>query len=237
MYFCWKVCWFSSDVDILSEKLWIPLLYNKNNRKLKTDRNIEQAFEFLINDFNKFFPLDQKEKEEVLRLFKPRVLKRKAFLLQEGEICRDFTFVVSGCLRMYALDTNFKEHNLQFSVENTWISDIQSFYSEQQSKLYIEAIEPSMVLQIGHDDLLHLYVNYHKFDRNFRIIVEQKYMDYQQRILQNISSTAEDRYRTFIREFPNLVTRLPSTQIASYLGVTPEFLSKIRKKIAQKKTI
>lgn len=188
----------------------------------------------MIKNFNKYFPLNAKEREEVIRLFKPRILKRKAFLLQEGEICRNFSFVVSGCFRMYAVDSNFKEHNLEFAVENSWISDFQSFYSEEHSKLYIEAMEPSVVLQISHEDLLYLYINYHKFDRNFRIIVERKYMDFQQRILQSISSTAEERYQSFLKDYPYLINRLPNTQIASYLGITSEFLSKVRKNIIRK---
>jgi CRP-like cAMP-binding protein len=131
---------------------------------------------------------------------------------------------------MFAVDSNFREHNLQFAAEDDWIADFQSFYDQSPSRLYIEAIEPSVVLQIKHEDLLYLYINYHKFDRNFRIITERKLIDYQNRILQNISSTADDRYEAFLKQYPHLINRLPNTQIASYLGITPEFLSKIRKK-------
>lgn len=196
---------------------------------------MEQYFEPLINSFKKYFPLNSEEQLEVERLFRQRIVKRKGFLLQEGEICNHYYFVVSGCFRMYAIDSDFKEHNLQFAVENDWVVDFQSFYTEKPSKLYIEAVEPSFVLQISHEDLLYLYVNYPKFDRNFRIIVEQKYIGYQYRILQNISSTGEERYVRFLNDYPHLINRLPNTQIASYIGVTPEFLSKIRKKLTLRK--
>jgi len=192
---------------------------------------MEVNFEPLINCFRKYFPLNSEEQEEVKRLFQRRIVKRKGLLLQEGEICRNYYFVVSGCFRMFAIDSDFKEHNLQFAVENDWIVDFQSFYTERPSKLYIEAVETSLVLQISHEDLLYLYVNYPKFDRNFRIIVEQKYIGYQNRILQNISSTGEERYVSFLNDYPHLINRLPNTQIASYIGVTPEFLSKIRKNL------
>ncbi|SHH91973.1 cAMP-binding domain of CRP or a regulatory subunit of cAMP-dependent protein kinases [Flavobacterium sp. CF108] len=185
----------------------------------------------LIRFFNQFFPLNDKEQEEIIRLFSKRAIRRKGYLLQEGDICRHYFFIVSGCFKMFAVDPAGKEHNLQFSVENDWISDLQSFYEQKPSRLYIEALEPSVVLQIQHDDLLYLFINYHKFDRNFRIITEQKYMDFQNRILQNISSTAEERYVSFVKQYPGLFNRVPNTQIASYLGITPEFLSKIRKKI------
>jgi len=195
---------------------------------------MEQNFEPLIRCFRKYFPLNSEEQVEVERLFQQRAVKRRGFLLQEGEICNHYYFVVSGCFRMYAIDSDFKEHNLQFAVENDWIVDFQSFYTEKPSKLYIEAVEPSLVLQISHEDLLYLYINYPKFDRNFRIIVEQKYIGYQNRILQNISSTGEERYVNFLNDYPHLINRLPNTQIASYIGVTPEFLSKIRKNLLRK---
>lgn len=187
--------------------------------------------EQLIRFFNRFFALDEKECEEVIRLFSQRNIRRKGYLLQEGDVCRHYYFIVSGCFKMFAVDPSGKEHNLQFSAENDWISDLHSFYSEEPSRLYIEALEPSTVLQIQHEDLLYLFINYHKFDRNFRIITERKYINFQNRILQNISSTAEERYVGFVKQYPGLLNRVPNTQIASYLGITPEFLSKIRKKI------
>ncbi|MCS3869227.1 CRP-like cAMP-binding protein [Chryseobacterium ginsenosidimutans] len=208
---------------------------SKNLNILEQQQNIEDPFDKLIRSFNNSFPLNEKEEEEVKRLFKKRVVKRRGFLLQEGEVCKQVSFVVSGCFKMYAVDTNFKEHNLQFAIENEWISDIQSFYDEKPSKLYIEAVEASVVLQINHEDLLYLYINYHKFDRNFRIINERKFINFQDRILQSISFTAEERYLNFQRDFPELIKRLPNTQIASYLGITPEFLSKVRKNIVTKK--
>ncbi len=198
-------------------------------------QNLENPLDVLISSFNNSFPLNEIEEEEVRRLFKKKVLKRRGVLLQEGDVCRHISFVVSGCFKMYAVDSNFKEHNLQFAIENEWIADIQSFYDEKPSRLNIEALEPSVVLQITHEDLLYLYINYHKFDRNFRIINERKFINFQDRILQSISFTAEERYLNFQRDFPELIKRLPNTQIASYLGITSEFLSKVRKNIVKKK--
>jgi CRP-like cAMP-binding protein len=188
----------------------------------------------LIKYFSNYFPLNSKECGELTSRFTERKVKRRQFILQQGDVCSHFTFVVSGCLKMYAADKDGKEHNIEFSVENDWIIDLSSFYSEKSSQLYIEAIEPTIVLQIKHDDLLHLYISYHKFDRNFRIIIEKKYIELQNRVLQNISSTAEERYEFFLKQYPNLSNRLPNTQIASYLGITPEFLSTIRKNLAYK---
>ena len=185
----------------------------------------------LFKFFDGCFPLDKQAKAAAIGVFKERTYKRKGLLLQEGDICRSYTFVLSGCFKMYAIDGNGVEHNLQFAVENDWIADFQSFYAQEPSKLYIEAIEMSTVLQVGHDDLLQLYKDHPKFDRNFRIIIERKYIALQNRVLYNIGSTAEERYIAFAAKYPQLIQRLPSTQIASYLGITSEFLSKVKKKI------
>lgn len=211
----------------------IPYFYYLNNIMQTTTplADKESPLEQLIQFFNGYFALDKKECEEVVRLFSQRNIRRKGYILQEGDVCRHYFFIVSGCFKMFAVDPSGKEHNLQFAAENEWISDLHSFYSQEPSRMYIEAIEPSVVLHIEHDELLYLFINYHKFDRNFRIITEHKYINFQNRILHNISSTAEERYISFTREYPLLMNRIPNTQIASYLGITPEFLSKIRKKI------
>ena len=199
--------------------------------KIITAQSAGAGIEALIHYFMEFFPLNNAEKAEVIRLFSQRAIRRKGYLLQEGDVCHHYYFIISGCFKMFAIDPSGKEHNLLFAAENDWISDLHSFYSEEPSRLYIEALEPSVVLQIQHEDLLYLFTNYHKFDRNFRIITERKYINFQNRILQNISSTAEERYLNFIKQYSGLLNRIPNTQIASYLGITPEFLSKVRKKI------
>lgn len=188
----------------------------------------------LINYFKNYFPLKEQEKEELLARFAERNIKRRGFILQEGDVCRHFSFVVEGCLKMYAVDESGKEHNLQFAAENDWITNYSSFYSGKPGKVYIEAIEPALILQIKQPDLLFLYTHYHKFDRNFRIILEKKFIELENRLLQTISSTAEERYLYFIEQYPQLSNRLPNTQIASYLGITPEFLSKVRKELLLK---
>lgn len=176
-----------------------------------------------------YFPFTSQEEAELARHFTVRQVKRRAFLLQQGEVCRYASFVVAGCFKLYAVDQSGKEHNLLFAVENEWMTDLASFYAEQPSRVHIEAVEPATVLQIKHDDLLSLFTRYHKFDRNFRILVERGYMALQDRLLQTISATAEERYQNFLTQYPHWAKRLPNTQIASYLGITPEFLSKIRK--------
>lgn len=187
----------------------------------------------LIDYFNHLLPLDEAEIAFVEELFKERSIKKRQFLLQEGEICKHNTFVIEGCFKMYLVDDNGKEHNLQFAIENWWIGDIGSFHSDAPTKLNIEALENSIVLQIKKEDQLKLFVEYPKFNRIFRVLAENAMVGLQRRVLQNISSTAEERYLDFLERYPQLFNRISNVQIASYLGVTPEFLSTIRKKLAK----
>ncbi|SDH36122.1 Crp/Fnr family transcriptional regulator [Chitinophaga filiformis] len=187
----------------------------------------------LISYFENLLPLNEEEKSIVEEAFKERRVKRRQFILQEGDICKHHTFVVEGCFRMYMVDEKGKEHNLQFAIENWWIADIGSFYSEEPSRLYIEALENSVVLQLKKEDQLKLFDDNPKFNRIFRVLTENALVSAQRRILQNISSTAEERYRDFLKRYPDFFNRISNVQIASYLGVTPEFLSIIRNKIAK----
>jgi CRP-like cAMP-binding protein len=188
----------------------------------------------LLSYFDDYVALDDREKEELSRRAKERKIKRRQFILQENDICRHYSFITDGCFKMYGIDKSGKEHNLQFAAENDWIADLGSFHSDKPSKLYIEALEPSVIIQLEKKDLIFFYVNYPTFNRNFRVIIENKFIELQNRVLQNISSTAEERYLTFLEQYPTLSNRLAGTQIASYLGVTPEFLSKIRRDITSK---
>ena len=187
----------------------------------------------LIDYFNNFLPLDEGEKSAVEEVFKERKVKRRQFILQEGDVCKHNTFVVVGCFKMYMVDSNGKEHNLQFAIENWWIGDIGSFHSVKPSKLYIEALENSIILQCKKEDQLKLFVDFPKFNQIFRVLAENAMVSLQKRILQNISSTAEERYLDFIDRYPHFFNRISNVQIASYLGVTPEFLRTIRKNIAK----
>ncbi len=188
----------------------------------------------LITYFNNYLPLDEAEQDLLKTRVTEKKVKRRQFILQEGDICKHYNFVLQGCFKMYGVDEKGKEHNIQFAAENDWITDIGSFHSEKPTKLYIEAIEPAVIFQIKKVDLLFLYVNCPKFDRNFRIIIEEKFIELQNQLLRNFSFTAHDRYEAFLAQYPKLSQRLPNTQIASYLGITPEFLSKIRNQIVSK---
>ena len=186
----------------------------------------------LLDYFQKLIPLNTVEKELVSSLFKPRLYRKRQFILQEGDVCNHFNFVVRGCLRLYKVDHKGNTHIIQFAAENWWMSEIGSFHSRTPSKMSIDALEDTTVLQITYEDLITIYKHKEasKFDKIFRILIENSYVSLQKRMLQNISSTAEDRYLSFIETYSHLTNRLSQNQIASFLGITPEFLSRLRNK-------
>lgn len=186
------------------------------------------SYEPLLSYFNHLIPLNDNESELVTSKFQPRLFRKRQYLLQEGDVCTHLNFVVRGCLRMYKVDENGSIHILQFAAENYWINDLGSFHSIKPSLLAIDAIEDTVVLQITHEDLISLYIKAPKFDRIFRVLVENSYIRLQERLLQNISSTAEERHESFLELYPQLVNRLSQVQVAAFLGISPEFLSRLR---------
>src|SRR4026208_1639382 len=193
--------------------------------------NLSRAsIEPLLSYFDNLISLNKEEKELVSQKFRPRLYRKKQYVLQEGNVCMQINFVVRGCLRMYRIDKKGGTHILQFAAENNWITGLGSFHTEMPSELNIDALEDTMLLHINRNDLISLYIQAPKFDRIFRVLIENSYVSLQKRLLQTISSTAEDRYQYFIDTYPHLVNRLPQTQIASFLGITPEFLSRLRNK-------
>ena len=133
---------------------------------------------------------------------------------------------------MYSVDKNGIEHVVMFAIEDWWVGDLYSFLSEAPTTFYIEALEETDVLQISKPDLEKLYERVPKFERFFRIMFQNAFIAQQQRINMNLSANAEERYITFLKKFPHLEQRLPQKQIAAYLGMTPEMVSIIRRKMA-----
>ena len=189
----------------------------------------------LVEYFNRMAPLSRQEMDLVTASFHPRLYRKKQFVLQEGDVSSLITFVVKGCLRMYKVDDAGAMHIMQFAIENWWISDLGSFYKQSPSVMNIEAIEESAVLQISHADLLNLYERAPKFNLIFRVLMENNVVRLQERLLQNISTDARVRYELFLKQYPNIVSRVPNTNIASFLGITPEFLSRIRNERVSRK--
>lgn len=197
---------------------------------------LQTSSEPLLDYFNRFIPLNAEEKQLVIKLFKPRLYRKRQYVLQEGDICAQFNFVVRGCLRMYKIDEKGNTHIIQFTAENWWLMDIGSFHGRTPSELNIDALEDTMVFQISYENLIELYTKAPKFNLIFRVLIENSFVSLQKRLLQNISSTAEERYLSFMQSYSHLTNRLPQVQMAAFIGITPEFLSRLRNKQAKLKS-
>lgn len=182
----------------------------------------------LIAYFESIILLNSREKALVAEKFQPRLYRKRQYVLQEGDVCTQLHFVVRGCLRMYKTDARGSIHIIHFAAENWWMGNIGSLYSGMPSEMDIDALEETLVLQVSYENLIALYTLTPKFNRIFRVLMENSYIELQKRMLQNISTTAEERYNAFLETYPHLVNRLPQTQIAAFVGITPEFVSRLR---------
>jgi CRP-like cAMP-binding protein len=182
----------------------------------------------ILNSISKHISLNKNEEKIFLSLLTSRTLKRKDYLLQSGDICRHSAFVADGCLRGYTIDENGFEHILQFAPPDWWIADMYSLITQKPGNLFIEAMEESEVLLLSKDDQEKLYISIPKFERFFRIITENSLVASRQRVIDSLSLSAKQRYEKFCSVYPTVFKTIPQKHIASYIGVTPEFLSKLK---------
>lgn len=176
-------------------------------------------------------------KEEVAKCsnyYQAVKVAKNEFLLQEGEVCNQTYFVEKGLLRMYSIDRNGKEHIIQFAPENWLISDRSSLYFNEKSKYYIEAVEDSEVLLLKNDFFSTLSQLFPNTAENNDLLLQKHIRNLQNRVNSLLAETAEERYMNFIKMYPDILLRVPQWMVASYLGITPESLSRVRKELARK---
>ena len=184
--------------------------------------------DLILANIARHISLGVDEAEYFLSLLKQENVAKKSILLKEGQICRDICFVHSGTLRAYYTGKEAKESTVMFAVADWWVTDMYCFINQKPAMLTISAVEDSMIIKLKKEDLDKLYVQVPKFERFFRIIMQNAYIREQLRVIQNLSLTAEERYTHFLEQYPKVVQQVTQKQIASYLGITPEFLSTLR---------
>jgi CRP-like cAMP-binding protein len=155
-------------------------------------------------------------------------------LLRAGEICKTENFISKGCLRAYTIDENGFEHILMFGIEDWWIGDLHSLLTQGPATYFVQALEDAEVIQYTKENLDKLLLRVPKFERFYRIMLQKSLIALHQRVSQNLALSAEERYINFVKKYPHLQDRLSQKQIAAYLGITPIFLSMLRKKLANK---
>jgi CRP-like cAMP-binding protein len=195
----------------------------------------QNMFDLLRAHIVKRIELTENEFECASTFFIPKKLRRNQFLLQQGEVCKALAFVEKGCLRCYSIDDNGEEHIVQFAIEDWWISDPYSAITGEPSEYSIDALEDSEVLLLERSAEETLLAEIPKFERLFRLLLENRFIANQRRINAALSTSAEERYLSFLKSYPAIAQRISQNQIASYLGITPQSLSRIRKELTEKK--
>jgi CRP-like cAMP-binding protein len=189
----------------------------------------------LLEYIKQYVDLTPDEESTLSLNVKLKKFQKGQFVVQNGEVCKYENFVLSGCLRSFYLDNEGQEHVIMFAVENWWTADLGSFITQKSADLNVQCLEDSELIQIHYNDLQKLYLEIPKLERFFRIIIQKAFVAAQKRIVNNFSMEATERYIQFREQYPNIEQRVPQYMIASYLGITKEFLSKIRNKLATQK--
>lgn len=188
----------------------------------------------LKENLKKYISVSDEELEKFCQLFEEKSIKKKEFLLREGDICRFEAFIVKGLFKVFHLDKNGDEQILYFGAENWWITDFDSFENENASRLNIQALEESEVLLISKENKEKAYQEMPFLHELFHKATKKTHIALQRRMLDTIAKTATQRYWEYLEKYPHIARRLSNIQIASYLGVSHEFVSKIRKKAVTK---
>ncbi len=191
--------------------------------------------DLLITSLQQYIPLSDRDQQLIIACLRERKVKKGQFLVHEGAVSRCTNFVNEGSVRTYFIDLNGQEHIVQFAIEGWWISDLNSFILQVPATFNVQAIEDSVILELPFESLELLYEQIPKLERYFRIVTQRAFVAFQQRIVQNISMTAEDRYLAFQQKYPKIELRIPQRLVASYLGISAEFLSKIKKRLKEGK--
>ncbi len=195
----------------------------------------DPEFAMILANVSKHIKLTPEERDLWRGLLKSRSVEKGQFLLSVGEVSRYQAFVVKGCLRSYHTDSQGKEHILQFAPEDWWTGDMTSQLRGTPAILSIDALDDTDTILIDKPGQDLLFERVPKFERFFRILIQNAFMAQQRRMLSNLSRTAEERYAEFRKLYPSLDGRVAQKHIASYLGMTPEFLSTVRKRVLARK--
>ena len=188
----------------------------------------------IIQNIAKHVSLTPEEQDLFLSKIETKKVKAKTILLNAGELSKETYFVNSGILRSFNINDNIIEHVLHFACEDWWIGDMYSYISEKPGNLFIEVLEDSEVVSITKENHQELYQQIPKLERFFRILAENSLVSHQERLMDNLSLTAEERFEKFCSKYPTLIQKIPQKHIASYIGVTPEFFSKMKSRLLKR---
>lgn len=191
-------------------------------------------FQNIIKNISRFVTLTVQEEKIFEDLLTLQKFPKKTHLLREGEVCQFEGIIKEGCVRTYYLDENGFEVTLLFAVEDWWITDIDSFNNKTPSRIFIETLEDTEIYMLTQETKEELLLKVPKFERAFRMMMQRYVVTLQNRLVKTISQPATDRYLEFIKVYPTIPQRVAQYYIASYLGVSKEFVSTIRKRLSNR---
>lgn len=194
------------------------------------------AHEALKQHISKRLSMTEDELDTFCQAFKLLNIKKRQFIVQPGFVAKHRYYVVQGCFRAYVIDEGGQEHTIQFAIDDWWISDYNSYIFQQPASMFVMALEDSVVLQIDFETEQNLKRTRHHFETFFRILAESTAAHMARRVIINLTKSAEQRYETFLERYPEIVRKVPQYALASYLGMTTEYLSKLRNKRALRKS-
>ncbi len=183
----------------------------------------------ILNNINRYVSLSAEEENRLKSIIKTSKVKKKQFIIQPGFVCQSRTYIVEGAFRVFYLDDEGKEHTVSIGIEDWFVTDFYSYINQVPALNFAEALEDSTIFQMRYEDIEPLCKEIHSLSEYFRLTTEKAFAFSRRRVISNISKTAEERYDEYIAKYPHIVNRVPQYVLASYLGMTPEFLSKIRK--------
>ena len=178
--------------------------------------------------------MNEEDEKQFSAIVRTTNVKRRQFIVQPNFVCSHQTYVLKGAFRSYFVSDDGIDHTIQFAIEDWFISDFYSYINQSPASLFVEALEDSIVQQISFDDVEKLCNENPKFERFFRLVAQKSFAFSQRRVLSNLGKSAEERYLEFQSLYPSIVQRVPQYSLASYLGMSAEFLSKIRKRLVSK---
>ena len=188
----------------------------------------------ILENISKYISLTVEEEQLFLSKIEVQHFKAKTILHNAGEICKHSYFVNSGLLRSFNINDNIVEHVLHFACEGWWIGDMYSLLSQKPGNLFIEVLEDSEVVLLSKENQEQLYFEIPKLERFFRILTENSLVAHQERLMDNLSLSAEERFEKMCKKYPTLIQKVAQKHLASYIGVTPEFFSKMKARLLKK---
>jgi CRP-like cAMP-binding protein len=193
-----------------------------------------EEYKSILDNIGKYVSLRESEKDQLVSIIKTTRVRKRQFIDQPGYTSKYRNYVLSGAFRSYFIDNDGKDHTVQIAVEDWFVSDFYSYITQTPATLFVEALEDSVLFQMQYEDIEGLCSEIHGLSEYFRITTERAFAFSRKRALSNLSMTAEERYLDLLNSYPGIVNRVPQKVIASYLGMSQEFLSKIRSRIAAK---